>query len=125
MAWLRYPDAPCAVYRCYDVGGELLYVGSSGDLKDRFRQHRHGSWWLPYMNWVTFRWYGTRETAQKMEYKAIRLERPLFNKSGSDDLSCPLFPARGWAYLRERGHAVGTANARQLPREGAAVDHRV
>lgn len=115
MAWLRDPYGPCAVYRCYDEIGDLLYVGSSGNLKDRFRQHRHQSWWLPYMNWVSFHWYGTRATAQKMEYKAIRLERPVFNKAGSDDLTCPLFPARGWQYLRERGHDVGGRIVRQKP----------
>jgi predicted GIY-YIG superfamily endonuclease len=102
----RNRDAPCAVYRCYDAEEQLLYVGISADLRERFRQHNgHGAHWIPFMVRVDLTWHPDRETAADVERSLIDGLRPLFNKSRIDpDRNAS--QRRRLRYLAERGVSI-------------------
>lgn len=68
------------VYRCFDRGGQLLYVGVSNDVRNRWKQHRAGSAW--FVDAVRFTLTGPftdRAAATCYEADAIRAESPLHN----------------------------------------------
>ena len=39
-------ESPCSVYRLFDNGGRLLYVGISDDAVRRLREHTKKPWWV-------------------------------------------------------------------------------
>lgn len=68
------------VYRCYDEAGRLLYVGHSGDLRERASAHRKFAAWWPLM--ATTRLVGpfpSKEAARAAERAAIEREAPRHN----------------------------------------------
>jgi hypothetical protein len=71
-----------AVYRLYDAGGVLLYIGSSNNPPYRYSEHAcsalKSSWW-PQVTRKDETWYGKRTDAQEAEALAIRTEDPLHN----------------------------------------------
>jgi predicted GIY-YIG superfamily endonuclease len=72
---------PTAVYRFYDAGDALLYVGATDDLERRWKHHSYVQPWWPEVdqkrNEVT--WYPDRESALAAETAAIKAERPRIN----------------------------------------------
>lgn len=70
------------VYRCYDVEGRLIYVGSTANLFGRLEQHRASSWWAGQVVQVTAKVYPNGIVGRAVERKAIRDEQPRWNKSG-------------------------------------------
>ena len=75
-------EAPTALYRLYDAGGKLLYIGISGSLKKRLAMHADSKPWWPEVTRKTVEWHTTRASAAKTELKAIRSERPAHNMRG-------------------------------------------
>lgn len=86
MLVARMADKHCApgntnhnLYRFYDVGGKLLYVGITSNPRLRFAQHRKlKPWW----NDIATReivHYRSRAELAAAEVKAIKKERPLYN----------------------------------------------
>ena len=71
-----------ALYRLYDDGGVLLYVGIADDLRKRFAQHKAEKLWWPEVTRKTVTWYGTRTKAFCAEDIAIKTEYPVFNRAG-------------------------------------------
>ncbi len=67
------------VYRAYDKGGELLYVGCSIDIKTRIMAHKRTSEWHNYMDRISLRFYHSNVIASLEERHAIRTENPKFN----------------------------------------------
>lgn len=75
-------DEPTAVYRLYDSGGTLLYVGITNSLPVRFAQHAAEKSWWPQVAQKTAVLYGSRTEAEKAELTAIRTESPVHNIAG-------------------------------------------
>lgn len=73
-----------AVYRLYDKGGALLYIGSSYDPDKRCDAHRRTPWW-PLVASRTEEWHRSRGKAYREETKAINSEAPRYNRMGTPD----------------------------------------
>lgn len=66
------------VYRLYrDSDGRLIYVGVSGDLATRIRDHRRSRWYVP--GRIVIEGPMGRDEALKVERDAIEIECPLVN----------------------------------------------
>lgn len=68
-----------AVYRLYENGGRLLYVGVTWSPTVRFEQHRAEKYWFAHVAYAEIEWYPTRAIAEDEEARAIWLEAPLHN----------------------------------------------
>lgn len=69
-----------SLYRYYNAQGELLYIGISSQYAIRAAQHSKKSPWYAESANVTIEHCRDREDALLKEKKAIRLERPKYNK---------------------------------------------
>lgn len=70
------------LYRHFDASGRLLYVGISFGAVARLQSHkRDGSEWFNMIARVEVEKFHTRSAAKKAERKAIREERPIYNKA--------------------------------------------
>lgn len=74
-------NASTTVYRLFDAGGRLLYVGASRRPQERIREHRHRSWW-PRVAKTTLTEYPDRAAALNAETVAIVEELPAYNVLG-------------------------------------------
>lgn len=84
-----------AVYRFYDQAMALLYVGETNDVDRRWAQHRRARPWWPEVvedpDHMHVEWYfgaTAREAetkAKAAESKAIRTEKPRYNKAENRD----------------------------------------
>lgn len=72
-----------ALYRHFDAGGTLLYIGITVDLEQRVRGHEQTSDWLALSARCEVEWFDTRREAEGAEREAIRTEQPLFNRRDS------------------------------------------
>jgi hypothetical protein len=81
----RWPRGP-VVYRCYDAEGDLLYIGSSIDVRQRLRAHKApgvgGSRWWPEVDRVECEGYDTEAKCRLAEAEAIRREPSRYNRAG-------------------------------------------
>ena len=68
-----------AVYRCFDEGACLLYVGATSQLTRRLDDHRRSKAWWPQVAEARSHRFSSIEAARAAEATAIRLERPLRN----------------------------------------------
>lgn len=68
-----------ALYRHFDLNGELLYVGITNHPQLRWMQHRETSPWAWLVAETSIRWLPDRRSAAAAERRAIRTEQPLFN----------------------------------------------
>ena len=78
---IKYGTGDTYLYRHFDANGVLLYVGISGSVTTRLKQHRE-SQWAGMIKTVTVDKFTTREEALGAELEAIRSESPRFNKAG-------------------------------------------
>ena len=70
---------PVAVYRFYDAGGRLLYVGISTRPKARWYAHaRYQQWWADVAH-KDLRWYPDRPAARAEEIRVMDAEDPVHN----------------------------------------------
>lgn len=67
-----------AVYRCYSDHGELLYIGSTGNLSRRLGDHAQKVWFLR-VRGITLEWYADELEARMAERRAIHVEHPQLN----------------------------------------------
>ena len=70
---------PHYVYRMYDEGGRLLYVGISKTLATRLTQHHRDKPWANEIASVMGKRYTSREAARAAEIEAIQNEDPRYN----------------------------------------------
>lgn len=70
---------PC-VYRCFNSGKGLIYIGSAKARLKRLMSHASESPWWPEVADVTAEHYPTLFEARVAERLAIEAERPLHNK---------------------------------------------
>lgn len=79
--WLD--DHRTALYRFYDKGGALLYVGITANLDERFAHHERFKPWWPQVAKKRVEWFDSRPPALVAELAAIKAERPLYNVIGT------------------------------------------
>lgn len=69
-----------ALYRLFDQGGVLLYVGVTGNPTARFSNHASTkSWWTDVAS-HTIKWHTSRVGAEVAERAAIQAELPRWNR---------------------------------------------
>jgi hypothetical protein len=68
-----------ALYRFFGADDQLLYVGITDRLGERWSTHMRTKPWWPKVRRQTSEWYDTRTAAADAERLAIREERPLYN----------------------------------------------
>lgn len=68
-----------ALYRHFDITGQLLYVGISLSAVARLAQHRTTAHWFGRIARIDIEWHETREAALEAEIAAIVCEAPLCN----------------------------------------------
>lgn len=74
---------PTALYRLYDAGSALLYIGRSINPKRRWKEHRKEMPWWPEVARKDVEWLREAGTdAWRAEFYAIRTENPRYNKGG-------------------------------------------
>lgn len=77
-------ETPYALYRYFDVEGQLLYVGITGNLAVRHSTHIARSRWMEFMASFTVERRRSLDEVRKAEREAIETERPLFNLRHND-----------------------------------------
>ena len=71
------------LYRHFNERGELLYVGVSLHVLTRTVQHRQGSHWFDDVTRIEIERHQSEAQAKAAEAKAIREEKPKFNRIGA------------------------------------------
>lgn len=76
-------DHRTALYRFYDEGGALLYVGITANPEERFAHHRNYKAWWPEVARTAVEWFDSRRPALAAELQAIHDEQPTHNINGT------------------------------------------
>ncbi|MFH8410719.1 GIY-YIG nuclease family protein [Streptomyces sp. NPDC018019] len=71
-----------ALYRLYDAEEDLLYIGISRKLTQRFREHEHSRSWWHCVKYVDLTWFDSHPRAYAAEKAAQHSERPPYNGVG-------------------------------------------
>lgn len=74
-------SGPTAVYRFYDVGDSLLYVGCTATPDNRFRAHAADKEWWPQVARKKIEWHPDLRSGRDAEAVAIRRENPRYNRA--------------------------------------------
>lgn len=74
-----------ALYRLFDAGDRLLYVGISVRPAVRWEEHALSRPWWHLVARKDVEWLASRSVAADAEREAIRVERPLFNSVRASD----------------------------------------
>lgn len=74
------PGPAAALYRFYDSGRRLLYVGITGQPRERWTRHRRNASWWTAVAYVAVEIFPAEWEALDAERAAIRSESPRFNK---------------------------------------------
>ena len=69
------PARPQTLYRFHDVSGCLLYVGITGNGRQRVHGHASTAHWWPHVETATFE----HDVDPADELTTIEIERPIFN----------------------------------------------
>lgn len=69
-----------ALYRHFDEAGRLLYVGISLSAFQRTRQHGQAAPWFEDVERIEIEWFSARHEAEGAEWRAIKNEKPIYNK---------------------------------------------
>lgn len=89
-----------AVYRLYDRGDALIYVGISNLPQQRWKHHAAMQPWWPEVVVREIEWYETRAEAERAEDRCISAVRPRYNvKPGEPERGKPESSGRrrpGW-----------------------------
>ncbi|MFI8439966.1 GntR family transcriptional regulator [Streptomyces rochei] len=104
------PSERTAIYRLYDDGDHLLYVGITSDPKTRFASHATYKHWWAQVSRKEVSWMeGTWRQALAIEAAAIRDEQPKFNDKHNATLAP--FPIATWQPIDAppRGKAIALA----------------
>lgn len=76
----KFGGRKCFVYRYFDDGGGLLYVGITVNLRSREMRHRRTSKWFALVASTKIEPFKSIYYAQCAERRAVNQERPRFNK---------------------------------------------
>lgn len=72
------------LYRFFNSKDELLYVGITNNPFNRFSGHSKDKTWFHEIAYSTFEHYPNRLAVDKAETKAIKTEKPKYNKAKVD-----------------------------------------
>src|SRR5688572_17357580 len=89
------------LYRHFDSAGALLYVGIALCSIQRLGQHKLGAAWFQRIATVRIEHYPDVRSALRAEVKAIREERPIFNRRDSVGYRRPRVIKRPLAVLAD------------------------
>lgn len=78
---MQEDKTPTELYRHYDKDGTLLYVGISLSTVARLGQHKTYSRWFEKIDTIKIERYTSRKAALAAEKRAIKSERPKYNKA--------------------------------------------
>src|SRR5215831_15251470 len=67
------------LYRHFDQGGRLLYVGATSNPLQRLTNHKYAASWFDRIARIEIERHPTLEAALAAEAKAIKTEKPEFN----------------------------------------------
>ncbi|MEU1787054.1 GIY-YIG nuclease family protein [Streptomyces sparsogenes] len=81
----RYGSAT-ALYRFFDKEQQLLYVGITGQPRERWPKHRRKAEWWPQAAFVAVEIHPTEWQALDAERAAIAAENPQFNKRSKKEV---------------------------------------
>lgn len=101
------------VYRAYDAADDLLYVGCTARLDERFRTHRMSTEWHPLMTRLRLSGPYNYDTARQLEREALHTERPLHAFGPERRIIVAIHHRvyrRRFDYLRDRGVDWDTAS---------------
>lgn len=93
-----------SIYRMFNAGGALLYVGQTGNLPTRLDTHRSKKPWWTEVASITVEHFVSRDAALDAERRAILRESPEYNVTPAEHGS------RAWASRfanRAKYHDVG------------------
>lgn len=79
MAARKGPQEPTSLYRFFDSGGALLYVGITDHLPGRVREHSKAAPWFRQAATVKVEHFPSRPKAAAAEVRAIKGEGPIYN----------------------------------------------
>lgn len=82
------------VYYCYNADSEILYIGCTKNLLDRFSWHKLRSAWVKDLHAVRLRWFESRRDARRFEENAISRNRPYYNMLVSKRMNGKVFWVR-------------------------------
>lgn len=68
------------LYRIFDKNNDLIYIGISNQWSERMHSHEKDSRWFEEASLIKIEKFETREDVERAERKAIRIEKPLYNK---------------------------------------------
>lgn len=74
-------DKPQVLYRHFNKGGELLYVGISSRVQQRTAEHAKHSNWYKQVSRIELEHFPDRLSVSEAEIRAIAYERPRYNKT--------------------------------------------
>lgn len=69
-----------ALYRYLDAAGRPLYIGITGDVKQRRESHAYQPWHREAASYVV-EWHATLSEAADAEVRAIKSEQPTYNRA--------------------------------------------
>lgn len=69
-----------ALYRYLDADGHPLYIGITGDVKERRESHTHSRWDREAVDF-TVEWHDSLDAALAAEFEAIKTEKPTYNRA--------------------------------------------
>ena len=98
-----------AVYRFYDTGDALLYIGIADKIGRRWDEHARSQLWWGEVQRQTVTWYDHRSEAERVEVDAIRDEHPRYN-------------VRGNGFIMGNGFVTRTQVLGELERKWSAVN---
>lgn len=73
------PEGKHALYRFYNAGGVLLYVGITANPSRRMTEHDKSKDWFDKVTGIKIEWFPDRLAVLDAETLAIDVERPMFN----------------------------------------------
>lgn len=79
------PQHITQLYRHFDAGGELLYVGISLHAVVRLTAHKSQSAWFKDIVRIEIENYSSRMEAIRAEIEAIKTEKPIYNVLHNED----------------------------------------
>lgn len=106
------------LYRFFDAGGQLLYVGIAGNPGRRFGQHAKDKTWWTQVASSSMQHFGTRTEAERAEQIAIRAEGPLHNVVHNDAPGGGLAPVPGARARATVTHLDVTLSFYETPNPG-------
>lgn len=70
-----------AIYRLYDAGDVLLYLGITDNLERRYKQHAKDKFWWHLVTRKQVEWRETRREAEQEEGAATGREKPVHDRT--------------------------------------------